>query len=784
MSFFDRLKEARLIRVLAVYLGASWMVVEAADLLQEQLSLPSWVVPVTLILLLVGLVVVAATALVQASPATDRREAAGEVPTDWELDLPDLTRSILGGRLPHLTWGRAIAGGVVAFLALFGLASLLVRGGEELAPRELAADPAAPGLAVLPFRVSGDDLTAWREGMVDLLSRNMDGVGGLRAIDSRTVLARWSEVVGDDVAPDLAGALDVADRTGAHWALVGSAVEVGPRVRLSADIYDVATGQRLDGATVEGVPDSLFSLVDALSVDVARTLLQREDPDLSALRLSSITTSSPEALRRFLEGEAAYRRMRFAEAAEVLGRAIELDPGFALAHYRLASARGWMGGGGSGEREAAYEHRDRLPEREALMVEAEYRARSGALPSGVALLREGVQRYPDDPEMWYQLGDIYIHWGAQLLMSPEDAERALSRAVELDPGFAPYQIHLVDLALVRGDSAEAARRLEREASLAGPDSREVRAQRLQFDYAYGSDEDRERVLAALDTLGADVRLWFRFPFSLDGDKAPAMLELANAACGPTIDAPATSAAAQYGCVYTHLANGRIDDAERLDRLIRRGGMHAIPATAEIVMRQTGMDPSIALEDPDSVLPSATAPGVRLQPGLVIVGILAVERGRTAMVDSILGVFDDDATALTARGDTLHARLVHGLSRGLLGYRALAAGRPDSALRRLEDATDLLAGGTGPQDAVRNLLVWPLAGLYADAGRERAALELYAALWQSLYAGPALLRRAEIHDRLGEPELADRLRARFLAMWSGADPDHPLVQEARQGLPPG
>lgn len=787
MSLPNRIKQARLVRILFVYLGASWVVVEVADLLQEQLQLPSWVVPVTIILLLVGLVVVLATAMVQASPSTDRKEAAGQVPTDWELDLGDLARSIRGGRLPHLTWGRALTGGGLAFLVLFGLAALFLPGDDGPGPAPLAADPAAPGLAVLPFRVSGQDLAPWREGLVDLLSRNLDGVGDVRAIDSRTVLARWSELVGDAATPDLATALAVADRTGARWALVGSAVEVGSRVRVSADVYDVATGQRLDGAATEGSPDSLFALVDGLSVEVARTLLEREDPDLPGLRLSSITTASPEALRRFLEGEAAYRRLAFDGAMAAYEAAIAVDPGFALAWFRLGSARGWAAaGGGEAARARAYEHRDRLPEREALMVEAEYRSRSGALPSGVSLLRSGVRRFPDDPEMWYQLGDIYIHWGPQLRVTPSQAEEALRRAVELDPGFAPYRIHLVELALLRGDSAEAASRLEAETALAGPGSRYVRAHRLVFDYLYGDDVVRDRVVAALDTIPSQVRGLVRTPTALEGEKAGEWLELANRLCEDLLTNPTdVEGAPLYICFWTLVANGRIDDARRMGEVTERV-VPAIPASVHIIFRQTGIDPDAPIADPRRVLAGALGPaeGGTVDPALVVAGILATERGETALADSILDLFASAADSMQTSGDTLDARLVRGLGEGLAGYRALAAQQPDTARLHLEAALDKLAGGTGPENAFRTVLAWPLAELYARDGRYREAIELYASLWDGLHAGPALMRQADIHERLGEADRARELRTRFLALWSGADPEHPLVREARSALGPG
>lgn len=44
-------------RVLLVYLGASWVVLQVAEILQEALSLPSWLLPATVVLLLAGLVV-------------------------------------------------------------------------------------------------------------------------------------------------------------------------------------------------------------------------------------------------------------------------------------------------------------------------------------------------------------------------------------------------------------------------------------------------------------------------------------------------------------------------------------------------------------------------------------------------------------------------------------------------------------------------------------------------------------------------------------------------------
>jgi len=110
-SLWDRLRQARVVQVLVVYLGASWVVLQLADVLQETAGLPTWVGAFTLLLLVVGLVVVLATAWVQGRPSTTAREEAGDIPTDWQVAPSDVFASIKAGQLPHLTWGRAVLGG-------------------------------------------------------------------------------------------------------------------------------------------------------------------------------------------------------------------------------------------------------------------------------------------------------------------------------------------------------------------------------------------------------------------------------------------------------------------------------------------------------------------------------------------------------------------------------------------------------------------------------------------------------------------------------------------------
>jgi serine/threonine-protein kinase len=310
-------------------------------------------------------------------------------------------------------------------------------------PGEAMAEAAAPGIAVLPFQATGPGLDLWREGMIDLLSTNLDGAGGLRAIDSRTVLARWGETVPAGAVADLATSLEAARKTGARWAVVGAAVGLGSQVRLTADVYELESGRNLGQAHVQGAPDSVYMLVDRLAIDVLRTVLGPRRPDLPRVELARVTTSSLPALKAYLEGELLYRRADIPAAIEAYRRAVEADTTFALAYMRLAQTISWLPPEVQAEEGLDYydrravQYADRLPEREAILV----RAQSALYAASLAMLeplRQATRRFPDDPELWYLLADYYFFLGDQILLPDDEVRRAFDRLLAMDPTFALF----------------------------------------------------------------------------------------------------------------------------------------------------------------------------------------------------------------------------------------------------------------------------------------------------------------------------------------------------------
>ena len=193
-------------------------------------------------------------------------------------------------------------------------------------------------VAVLPFAVRGPaDYGYLREGVVDLLSANLEGAGPFRTVDPRAVLALVPQ--GNGVITP-AEASSMAARLGAGLYVRGEVVVAGERLRVSASLYDRRWGSDVAAqAAVEGAPGELFKLVDQLTAQLLAGSAKVTPEPMG--RLAALTTHSLPALKHFLRGEAEFRQGHYMEAFEAFGLATAADSTFALAHYRLAHAANW-----------------------------------------------------------------------------------------------------------------------------------------------------------------------------------------------------------------------------------------------------------------------------------------------------------------------------------------------------------------------------------------------------------------------------------------------------------
>jgi len=784
----SRLRETQILRALLVYAGAAWAVLEATDFFITRMGLPEWVFRAALLLLGIGLTVLLTTAWVQWAWAVQKRDEA-QPTSPWRINLRELLDSLAHGRLPRLNWGRWALGGLVAFSLLFGFAGLYVlitqRGRVAPVAPELAAD-VGPAIAVLPFRVVGPDSLLWREGMVDLLYNDLDGVAGLRAIDPRTILSRWRVEMGvGNQASDAEQLLRIARDAGATYALLGSMVGSASVVRITAEVHDLRDGT-LQRAQVEGSPDSVLALVDRLGLEILRTGLLPRSETLSDLDLSHITTSLP-ALRAYLDGERKYRRSRFREAIGDYTRAVEADSTFAVAYYRISQAYGWVEP--FSPRSVEYSNRaeelaDRLPERLQLLL----RGRAG-LESfrtwGIDALEEFTARYPDDVEGWLMLGDVYYHVGDRALYPRDRALRAFERALELDPGFGPAYIHLIDDALLRQDSAAARELIARHRAI-DPDSPHARGLALVYALVWGDRESRAQAHAALDTASADALVAASSRFHWSGNFYwQQAIAVANALLDER-NPPAAQRFGQTGLVRAYLGQGQVRRArEALAGAAARLGSDpegVYAAQLDLLWFLSGAGDLEAARRADAVLAAQPFPSGRFYRGAFAA---YGERWEDAVAE--IEALESGAREREAQGDSLAASDTRALAEALRGYLALR--REDFAAARAHIEAALPALG---DLMVHSLLQFELGSLLLEQGELEQAkryfesLEFYNQFEGSIiHTTPSEYYLGVIHEALGDIEQAKLHYARVVRWWEHADPEFSLLwvraQEALERL---
>jgi tetratricopeptide (TPR) repeat protein len=712
--------------------------------------------------------------LLQKAPE-ERYESAEELLADLEpawsgsQAVPHVTA--LRWRMPAKATRRVALGaaGVLAALVLF----LGIRWFGDFNAPVPAADPSggAPAIAVLPFSVHGADLEVWREGMVDLLSVGLEGAGGLRAIDSRTLLARWNEAVGDEDFADLTLALRIARQTQASHAVVGSAVAAGPHVRFAAEVYDLEVGRSLGQAVAEGPPDSIFALIDRLAMGVLGVVFQEHPGDLPPIDLAAVTTSSLPALKAYLDGEVHFRKTELGEAIEAWERAVRADTLFALAYYGLAEAYGWDEAGNPDRShqmlDRARRLADRLPAREATMVQAKW-SRWNNEPGSLAVVEEATRQYPDDAEAWYNLGEAYHHDPAAM-RGPEEADRAFRRAAELQPTSAHYRAHLLELAFLwRPDSARVAREVEAYSRLA-PKAARRQAGWIAFALGFGAPETRARARAALDTLNpesaSELYMFLRHP------RLAPQREAVFQAIDRRLDDSSRWVVRLYRFYDIAVTDGRVRQA--LTILDDPGTPDIVRGCGPLHLSVRGLPVPERILEERLTVSRADSSDFESSFWVTCAAAHAAARGRWGEHAALLAHAEEIGRRQLAAGDSVSARGWQRTIHEVAAHGLWRQGRKEEALRAFER---VLRG-----DARGWRALWYIGQLAFELDRLDQAERAFRALW-SWDGPPAYLYLGRIYERTGRTAEAVDAYEYVIHAWRDADPElQPLVEEARQAV---
>ena len=668
---------------------------------------------------------------------------------------------------PRLKWIVAAAGGVLAAVLIGTL--LRSPSGSKALDASL--------LAVAPFDVLDSKLGLWREGMVDLLSRNLDGAGPLRTVSPTVVVRRWSGRADPESAAELGRA------TGAGLALYGSLLSSGrDSVRARATLYDVRRQSPVEEWELVDLADRVDRLGDSLTFRVLQGL-GRTRP-VGSVRLASLGSSSLPAVKAFLQGEQHLRRAEWDSALGYYERAIRLDSTFPLALRRASTALGWTRTGFDSLSTAfafrAGAANRGLPPRDSLLVVSDSVLASllQAGPMGAradtswrprlqrlfATLEEATTRYPDDPEAWHMLGDALDHFAPFAGRATDEMFRAFDRSIALDSAYAPSYIHPIEAAA--RDGPEAMRRYLRpylalQPNDVGADGLRL-VQRL-LDSAGVSPSDLPTLFGQLPgpALFSAFNAVRRLP-----DTSETAVHIARfLASHPWSGPPANdSAVGRRRLAQSLLAHGRV-----------RAGYDVLRENGALLFSDAavfGVAPAetVAVEFRRRLSGPA---------GFLLAGAFPWWAGRRDTVSLRLASTHAESLARLPRSnDRATAPYV---AASALAYLALARRDTSQAVQRFL----ALPEGGCPRCFLDRLTV---AQLLAEQRKDGDAWRLLKAEYPTETVHPFatevlwILLRGRVAERIGERERALRSYAWVAGMWRKADPElQPYVKEAREGL---
>ena len=295
------------------------------------------------------------------------------------------------------------------------------------------SDKEMPSIAVLPFiNMSRDEENEYfADGLSEELLNVLAKIRGLR-VASRTSAFSFKGK-GVDI-PTVAQKLNVAT------VLEGSVRKSGKRVRITAQLIQVATDSHLWSETYDRELDDIFAVQDDIAQSVVKELRAALLGETSDKVVSTSTAAevrqaatgrsdNPEAFQLYLQGKFYGERITQADtdkAIDLFRRALAIDPSFALASAGLSHIHFLQAGYGFAPISEGFE-----------------RAREAA--------QNALRLAPDLAEGHIALGTVLEgnDWNFTA------AEASFRRALELAPGDANALRAAAQLARVRGRVDEA-----------------------------------------------------------------------------------------------------------------------------------------------------------------------------------------------------------------------------------------------------------------------------------------------------------------------------------------
>ena len=298
---------------------------------------------------------------------------------------------------------------------------------------------------------------------------------------------------GDRLTPEVTR--EICQRTGSKAMLTGSIAGLGSQYVIGLKAVNCNTGDTLAEAQDQAAgKEAVLKALDEAAVGLRGKLGESlASVQKYATPVEQATTPSLEALQAYSLAEKTRNAKGVTASLPFYKRAVELDPKFAMAYREMASAYDNLNevtrAAEYGRK--AYELRDKVSERERFSIEGfYYMVMTGELEKARQTFELWRQNYPRDEVPYLDLGYIDVCLG--------DFEKGLDEskdALRVEPNDATTYLNVAGsyIALNRLDEAEAVFKLADEHKL---ESETLLQERYQFAFMKGDTAKMSQLVSA------------------------------------------------------------------------------------------------------------------------------------------------------------------------------------------------------------------------------------------------------------------------------------------------
>ena len=541
-------------------------------------------------------------------------------------------------------------------------------------------------------------------------------------------------------------ARELCQRTGSAAVLDGSITQIGTPYLLTLKALNCSNGESV--ASTEAQASDKSHVLDALG-KTASEIRNRLGESLRTVQkfdtpLEQATTPSLEALKALNSGRKVLSTTGSASAIPFFEHAIELDPNFALAYANLGRVYGDIGESGlaADYTRKAYELRDRASEAEKYFITASFHITiTGDLEKAEQNCQLWIQAYPRAELPHTFLSGIIL----PVLGQYERAVKEGIQAIPLNPDFPiSYGILIYgDIALNRLDQAKAAYEQARQRNLDSSPHLRIPAYLMAF---------------------------------LQNDVAGMRQQVERSAAKPGFEDPLLSLEADTAAFSGRLRNARELSRQAIDSAERAGEKEVVALYFALSGLREALFGNAGDARRHAALAVARSPRRDVQYGAALALAYAGDGGRAQALTADLGEqFPEDTIAQFNYLPTLRAKL------------ALSNGNPYEAIESLRPATPYELGQTTSSTygwtALYPVFVRAEAYLAAHQCSEAAAefqriLDHRGVVVNAPIGALAHLGLARAYAQEGDTAKSRAKYQDFLTLWKDADPDIPILKQAK------